>query len=145
MSENVILAGLRKVSDEIRNLSGIILTNTTALKGMSDSVLGKISKQVYTMKELALRWNCSERYAREIVERFKIPLVLGKSNRPRQPHCVFESDLIKYEQQETERKLNNSEFSISPPIGKSARNFVPYKRRNSIIFKKGARLGDIKK
>lgn len=145
MSENVILAGLRDVSKEIKHLTEVVLTNTATINGISDDVLGSVKKQVFTMRDLAHRWNCSARYAHEIVNTFKIPLVLGKSGMPRQPHCVFKFDLISYERRQADNKLNFPIVMAEPSAGKTARGFVPHVKKKQQIFSKGARLGDLRK
>lgn len=145
MSENVILAELKDVTNEIKHLAGVILTNTSTLKDISKDLSGSVKKQVYTMEDLAVRWNCSPRYARQIVSYFEIPLVRGKGGKPRCPNCVFKADLLNYEQCQSNKNLNCSSVSIAPAIGKTARGFTPYVKKKPIRFPEGARLGDLKK
>ena len=147
MSENVIMSKLTSVESQLRNLTGTILTQDTILQRISDSLESKISKQVFTISELSIRWSCSQSHARELIKCYKIPLVIGKHNKPRKPHCVLRSEIIKFEQRNSEEQLKPEKISPTPPLGKSARGFNPFKTEPSkgVVFSKNFRLGDLNK
>lgn len=147
MSENVIMSKLTSVESQLRNLTGTILTQDTILQRISDSLESKISKQVFTISELSIRWSCSQSHARELIRNYKIPLVLAKYNKPRKPHCVLRSEIIKFEQRNSENKLKPEKISPTPPLGKTARGFNPFKTEPSkgVVFSKNFRLGDLNK
>lgn len=147
MSENVIISKLTSVESQLRNLTRTILTQDTILQRISDSLESKISKQVFTISELAIRWSCSQSHVRELIRCHRIPLVLGKYNKPRKPHCVLRSEIVKFEQRSSEEKLKPERFSPIPPLGKTARGFNPFKTEPSkgVVFSKNFRLGDLDK
>lgn len=147
MSENVIISKLSSVERELRNLTGTILTQDTILQSISESIESKISKQVFTIPELAIRWSCSQSHARELIANYKIPLVFGKHNKPRKPYSVLRSEIIKFEQRHSKDKLKPERVSPIPPLGKTARSFNPFKNEPSkgVVFSKSFRLGDLKK
>lgn len=138
MSEKTILRKLDSLDRELKTLASAALKNSISLQKLSDAVANKISVQVLKMEDLAIRWNCSEIHAREMVSHYRIPLVRSKNNRPRRPHCVLLSEIVKFESVQDEDKRA---VVLRPPEGKTARGFLPYVKSSQ----KPQRLGDLRK
>lgn len=139
MSEDVILS---EIKDELKNLKGTINTQTNLLRDMRADMSAYSIKQVFSMKELAIRWNCSEPHAREIVREFKFPLVKGADGNPRKPYCVLRIHIEEYEKEQSEDL--KEKISITPSRGKTARGFNPFAKKGStLLFKGKQRLGDL--
>ena len=142
MREDVILTKLKSVESELKNLTGAVRTHGTILQNVAESISDAISRQVFTVKDLAVRWNCSEIHARQIIMHYRIPLVLGKNHKPRKPLCVLRSELVKYENSQSDKRLKTT-LCIAPVDGKTARGFVPFQKHKT-FFTGGIRLGDLR-
>ncbi len=141
MNENTVLRKIESIEEEIKSLVGAVRLSGEVLRNVSDKLDDKISRQVFKMDDLALRWNCSSVHAREIVSHYNIPLVLSKNHRPRRPHCVMLSEILKFERSQCSRPKHP--VILAPPIGKSARGFLPFKRVNNNLRSVVRRLGDL--
>lgn len=133
----------------IDSLERVIRAQNDILIDLAQRVGDKLSKEVFTMKELAVRWNCSEMHVRDIIKLNRIPLMLGVNRAPRKPFCVSRFAIMEIEKGRPPSVLG--EILDNPPKASSkvlARGFVPNgsaSPKAPIIFGKGVRrLGESK-
>ncbi len=81
----------------ILRLEEVIRAQTEYLKELTERIGETFTKQAYTVKDLMLRWNCSESYVRKIVSSHKLKLLRGANGQPRSPIAVLRSSILEYE------------------------------------------------
>ena len=142
----------REILNRIENLERVIRAMNDLLIDLAERVGDSISKQVFTVAELAIRWNCSERHVRNIIKQRHLPLLRGARGEIRKPISLIKSEVLKYENSISPsknipqyRRCLPANANILPSTGKTMRGVNPFveKVQKSEAVVKGVRkLGE---
>jgi hypothetical protein len=131
------------ISQRLKELERINRVLVDAVADMSERIGDTLGKQVFSVKELMIRWNASNAYVREIVSFYKLGVLRGKHNKPKYPMSVMRSEVLRYEMSLITPPVQKASSAV--PTTRTARGFNPHKQQllNSIQVVRGVRrLGE---
>lgn len=87
----------RQIQERFDRLELMLRANSDLLADLVERVGGTFAKQAYSVKDLAVRWNCGETFVRKIIAKHKLTLLKGSDKKFRRPIAVLRSSVLEYE------------------------------------------------
>lgn len=132
-----------QILERLERLEVLLRANCDLHSDLSERVGETFSKQAFSVKDLALRWNCGETQVRKIIAERRLVLLKGSDRKCRRPIAVLRSSVLEYEKGLSAPEGESGKRATKPIPAWTDSPFLPAPAL-SLPFGKGVRrLGDM--